>query len=323
MSILPNLLCEYEMAGTIGALPSGASAISARWNAVLRLIPGWEEATPIDADAGRTGLPGGAILAWCDLYGIGSSSPEIVGRANDKRTSHAIERELEVALGGARIVSNLTELDRAVDDHDGRWVAKDPFGVAGRERVLGRAGIDPGKRRWCEARFARGVELVWEPWVEEAREWSVHFDVGEEPELVGAVELLTHGGGGFRGIVVGGAPPPDKLVEGAVAAAAQIAALGYRGPLGVDAMVGRLGATEVVRPVVELNARYTFGRLALELARRTDVATWEWRHDRGDVGARGELSEWEALSEGEACRLPEFCDPRGRSGSWCRITRPG
>jgi len=66
----------------------------------------------------------------------------------------------------------------------------------------------------------------------------------------------------------------------------------YRGPLGIDAFVYReTGGRPRLKPVVELNPRYTMGRLTLELMRQTAQGS----HGRFEIitstGARAEGHE--------------------------------
>lgn len=322
MFILPNLLCEYEMAGRNGGLPKAARSIESRWNAVLRLISGWENASIVMPGEP---LPDDPILPWCDLWGLQGTPRSIVEDANDKRTSHRIEAELEIGLSGARLVASVEDFENAARAVARRWVVKDPWGVAGRERLLGDGSPTVNQTNWCRGRLSQGLELIFEPWVEERREWSIHFDTcggdeadggdgGEDVVFVGSCALLTHRDGTFRGIRPGDEAPPE-LVSGATAAARKIAALGYRGPIGIDSMIGTVDGARAVRPVTEINARYSFGRLGLELARRTNVSCFEWRHDRV---ARDALHRWEDMAGGKPCRLPDFCDPDAASGSWCQ-----
>ena len=42
---------------------------------------------------------------------------------------------------------------------------------------------------------------------------------------------------------------------------------GYRGPAGIDAMIYRVGEKYKIRPIVEVNPRYTMGRIAAEISK--------------------------------------------------------
>lgn len=314
MSILPNFLCEYEMAGRDLSGSKIEKILKSRWDNILRLVPGWEDAGIVSAAKHATG----PLLSWCDLSDHRGSCPRpIVVRSNDKRTSHHIERELDVALDAACVVENLQHLTRVASNFDGKWVLKHPFGVAGRERSLGRGSLEPQARSWAQDQFDDGWTLIFEPWVEKSDEFSLHFDLTEDgPIWIGSCRLLTHGDGTFRGVVAGVAAPAE-LREPGEAAAGALHDLGYRGPLGIDCLVGTLGGAQLWRPVVEMNARWSFGRLGLILRDRSGHALLEWHHTKRPDQA----APWDELQVGEPARLPEFCDPGGVSGSWVRVPR--
>jgi hypothetical protein len=70
--------------------------------------------------------------------------------------------------------------------------------------------------------------------------------------------------------------------------------LGYFGPLGIDAMQNRDDAGEIrLRPLQDLNARYTMGRLALGFARLLP-SNWcgSWLHFHRRHLAGRELDSW-------------------------------
>jgi hypothetical protein len=331
MTILPNFLCEYDMAGRLGDLPRSARAVEKRFSHVLRLVPGWED-SDVETDPDRLRTTEHAakrpILAWCDLWGFSHHVPrEVVVRANDQRTSLHIEQKLGIGLPGACVVCSIGEVDDAISSAPGqRWVVKHPFGVAGRERVLGTGEPTDAARRWCARQFDRGTSLVFEPWVDDAHEYSTQWQVGADVRWVGGCGLLTHGDGTFRGISPA-ATVPDEVVRQARLAAEEIAAMGYRGPVGIDAIVGRLGdlevdsrlsgqaaapkAVEVLRGVMEINARWTFGRIGLHLLERAGRPI-VWRHDRAPAA----VAPWTERDSATAFRLPGWADPGGRSQTW-------
>jgi len=91
-----------------------------------------------------------------------------------------------------------------------------------------------------------------------------------------------------RGEVASGLAADGELRAAALRIAQAAASAGYRGPCGVDSFAFRDPETgaEVVRPVVELNARFTVGTVALGHARRAFDA----------LRARGELAPGAAVS---------------------------
>jgi hypothetical protein len=75
-------------------------------------------------------------------------------------------------------VSTFEQLQQAVRDCPHDWVLKHPFGFSGRERRLGkRARISDSAAGWARRKLSRGWTLLFEPWVEERRDASYHFDI--------------------------------------------------------------------------------------------------------------------------------------------------
>lgn len=116
---------------------------------------------------------------------------------------------------------------------------------------------------------------------------------------------------------VNGDPYADYWQSAATVArrlVAQLAAGGYRGPVGVDAMLYRRSDGSIcVRPVQEVNARWTFGRLAIgwsKLLRIGETATWlhgstaaveRWQTA---LQRHGHVAEWLSTSPCEIAGSP-------------------
>jgi hypothetical protein len=119
-----------------------------------------------------------------------------------------------------------------------------------------------------------------EPWLKRTCDLSAQLWIGRDRQLVllGTTELLVEGSGlyrghrGFvdsRGRVTSGHRYDEALREAAVAVAQAAIASGYYGPCGVDAFAFEAEPGRVeLRPVVEFNARFTFGTVAIGLLRR-------------------------------------------------------
>ena len=209
---------------------------------------------------------------------------ELVARVNSKLWSHALEVELGWALPGARVVRTAEELSeaaaRACPGADEKWVVKSPYGFAARERVLGRGPrVEGPQAAWALKRLARGEPLVFQPWLEVKREYGVVVEVSTEGShrLLGVSDLQTNGAGTGTGYVLGRAPAPERLrelerVAGVVCE--RLRAEGYGGPAGFDALEHAGG----LHPLLEVNARYTMGFVALAVERETGLnapAFWD------------------------------------------------
>ncbi len=227
-----------------------------------------------------------------------SHSCEAAVRAGNSRAwSFALEQELEVALPGAARLERLDDLATIVaksaqkwsdrpDAH--RWVIKANFGMAARERILGRGVLlSASHQGWLQRRFAADGCVFFEPWLPIREEVGLQFTIPPRvvgtPRLEGITPLLTDAQGCYRGSRfsrVEAVPEHwQPAVEIALRAAERLQQLGYFGPLGIDAAQHELLTGEVVlRPLQDINARFTMGRLALgfqPLLRANETGVWQ------------------------------------------------
>jgi len=212
-------------------------------------------------------------------------SLETVRRVNSKLWSHALEQELGIAMPGACVAASFAELEEAVaracPRADDKWVIKSPFGFAARERVLGRgARLEGAQATWARRQFAAGSEpLIFQPWLERVREYGVTLEIESNGEitLVGISDLQTNGAGTGTGYLLGrkiDAGRRSELESVARLVGARLYREGYVGPAGVDA----LEHTGGLHPLLEINARYTMGFVALAVERALNPQTpilWE------------------------------------------------
>ncbi|HEX8117298.1 MAG TPA: hypothetical protein VF521_08500, partial [Pyrinomonadaceae bacterium] len=154
---------------------------------------------------------------------------------------------------------------------DDKWVVKSPHGFAARERVLGRGPRVEGPQAvWALKRLARGEPLIFQPWLEVRREYGVVVEVSTEGShrLLGVSDLQTNGAGTGTGYVLGRPPAPERMKEledVAEVVCERLRAEGYGGPAGFDALEHAGG----LHPLLEVNARYTMGFVALAVERET------------------------------------------------------
>ncbi len=173
-----------------------------------------------------------------------------------------------------------------------RVVVKQAFGLAGHNAIrLWEPKLLAAQQRWMESAFASGRQLVVEPWLERVVDFSVQLEM--EPnglKLIGYTGLINDAKGQFQANTA--APNFARSLPSTVLACfrerhdspallrrlfaelfaqleAELMTAGYRGPVGVDAFVyhdteGRYR----LKPIVEINPRYTMGRLTLELMQR-------------------------------------------------------
>ncbi len=197
------------------------------------------------------------------------------------------ESEVGVAVNTLEDAVKVIEQIRARGHH--RIVAKEALGLAGHNAIrLWEPGLLETQRRWLGTAFENGREVVIEPWLERERDFSVQLEMGARHlTLCGFTGLLNDTRGQFQGNWA--APnfrrslPPG--IRACFAAPVDIAGrlrdlfdeiisrlerdlhgAGYIGPVGIDAFVYRTADGSCrLKPVVEINPRYTMGRLTLEL----------------------------------------------------------
>jgi hypothetical protein len=196
-----------------------------------------------------------------------------VARVNSKLWSHRLEVELGLRLPGAATASTLEELRAAVRHAcplaGDKWVVKSPFGFAARDRVLGRGPtLEEPQARWTLRRFALGETLIFQPWLEVIREYGVVMEIYADGsvEIQGISDLQTNGAGTGTGYILGRPPAlhhARELESIARIVCERLFREGYYGPVGMDALEHKGG----LHPLLEVNARYTMGFVAVAVER--------------------------------------------------------
>ena len=206
---------------------------------------------------------------------------DAVRKANSRSTSEELERTWNVGLLGAQRIETFHQFLSAWDsgERSGEpWVVKAEFGMSARERILGRGQPTEAHRNWIHRRLSSQGVVFFEPWVDRLDEVGIQIDVPRvgRPQLIGVTPMLVDERGQYAGSWFSdGASDNTALqdhwgdaIEVAVRAATHLQSLGYFGPLGIDAMLYRDESGEQrVRPLQDINARWTMGRLSLGLRR--------------------------------------------------------
>ncbi len=128
--------------------------------------------------------------------------------------------------------------------------------------------MEEPQAKWSRRRLLRGETLIVQPWLEVVREYGVVMEISEtgRVEILGVSDLQTNGAGTGTGYVLGRPPEPRRLAElerVARVVGQRLHAEGYAGPAGVDALEHAGG----LHPLLEVNARYTMGFVALSVER--------------------------------------------------------
>ncbi len=201
------------------------------------------------------------------------------------------ENEIGVAVNSVDEALAAIAKIRARGHH--QVVVKQSFGVAGSNALrLFEPEILPAQLRWMEKAFAQRRELVVEPWLDRLWDFSAQLEMTTEGlKLCGFTGLVNDARGQFMAnyaeshhhtrlparVVSQFREPADisrRLLEfyGDLFARleAELRAVDFLGPVGVDAFVYRDADGSVrLKPVVEINPRYTMGRVLVELMRQT------------------------------------------------------
>ncbi len=241
----------------------------------------WLNTEPARREASECGL---------ELFG---ASPAVVRRVHDKAFAHGVALreglvppvlrdaiavlEPEDLTGDrlAEVVAHLPAWARA------RFTLKPRFGGSGRGRVAGSDGRTdtPALRGALERLATRGGALL-EPWLPRSEDLSAQLFVAPDGalRLLGTTrQVLTPAGlyrgqrgwVDHRGRIVSGSDDDETLRTAAASVALAAHEEGFSGPCGVDAFHFRApGGETTLRPVVELNARFTVGTVVLGLVRR-------------------------------------------------------
>jgi hypothetical protein len=172
-------------------------------------------------------------------------------------------------------------------------IVKEALGVAGSNAMrLFEPVLRETHRRWLERALSNGRELVVEPWLEREMDFSAQLEMGPEGlNLCGYTGLLNDARGQFQGNWAETHHHkriPSRVIAWFDAAAdvsglilavyadlfalleEELRARQFMGPLGIDAFIYREAAGRLrLKPVVEINPRYTMGRVTVELMKQT------------------------------------------------------
>ncbi|MEZ4367902.1 MAG: hypothetical protein R2939_16725 [Kofleriaceae bacterium] len=255
--------------------------VAARRSPVLTGLPALTVATgpaPVDAAAwgGRGELArAGDGATWREVAWHARVPAALAARVNDRRLALALATRLGCALPGAGVATDDASLRALLATMDRPWVAKAVLTAAGRDRAWGEGPPPVDVARRLARLLERFGALVIEPWLPRLVDVATCGVI----DAAGGVRLLpTHGGrlgarGQFAGIELAppslGADEARVVVDTAAAVGAALAAAGLRGPFAVDAFAYEdEGGARQLHPLVEINARYTFGHVAHALGER-------------------------------------------------------
>jgi uncharacterized ferritin-like protein (DUF455 family) len=196
------------------------------------------------------------------------------------------------------IASSLAEVRDLIPTGD--WVIKAPFSASGQHRIRGEGLLAERAVSWVERQLKLGAVVV-QPWHERVLDLSTQVVISDDAvEVLGHTRFWTDKGGVYRGSLVGswatgldsplaralhgggkGSDTAQLLTASARFVGQWAQSLGYRGPLGIDAMVILIDGVVKLRPILEVNPRFTMGRIALEMSRQVPgCGAWYLLRDR-------------------------------------------
>ena len=171
-------------------------------------------------------------------------------------------------LPKSALLSSAAEVKQWIEQTEGPKVLKRVLGVAGQGHFF------PDQKRnltkFIQREFSQGRPIIGEPWLDRKFDFSSQWEIGDEIELKGFTAFETSDSGSYSATIAG---PVNKLfsdypwaidshLEVALPILQKIKSMGFFGSLGVDAFVY---GDKVLYPVVEINARKTMSRIALQI----------------------------------------------------------
>ena len=291
-----ELACNWTSVAEEGDYVWTPAAVDARFFDALA-EQGLPRVIPVDDEQKVTGrvdlCPWGWTEAMCDKansqnWKYDAPPQKAVRAVNSRRFSFELEREWNVALPGSAQIHTLQDLDSAIG-HLPRvadtWIVKAEFGMSARERVLDRGTIpSPQTVAWVRKRLQSAGVVFFEPWIDRVEEVGLQFTIPRTgtPVFDGLTPLLTDLQGGYRGSRMTADHEMDEgwlsAIDIGMQAAERIQDRGYFGPLGIDAvMFQSLNEETQLRPLQDINARWTMGRLSMglrKLLRPGEAGSW-------------------------------------------------
>lgn len=253
--------------------------------------------------------------------------------------------ENEVGVSVTTLPAALETIARVRARGHHRIVIKEALGLAGSNAIrLWEPELLDTQRRWMEGAFDRGQTLVIEPWLEREVDFSVQLEMDERGlHVCGYSGLINDRKGQFVANIAApsfarqmpatvlaaldehATPPQVHEVFQSVLAELERAlrALNFTGPIGIDAFVYRDSRGRArLKPVAEINPRYTMGRLTVELMKHvTPGSTGRFSLvNRSQLKASGvgTFAEYgESLARQRPSRLEGEPKPRIREGAIC------
>ncbi|MFK7823260.1 MAG: DUF455 family protein [Oligoflexales bacterium] len=168
-------------------------------------------------------------------------------------------------------------------------LVKAPYGSSGRNqrKMNSTQTLLENELNWLKNTLKSQGKVIVEPFLNKVLDLSVQLMIRSDssPSLLGITRFLTHKNRSYFGHILGqklfdckkeltravyqkhssGLSHWDMVKKCAQFVKSQLQALGYTGPAGMDAFIFKNGTDFYLRPLVEINCRYTMGHCAIAL----------------------------------------------------------
>ncbi|MBP9088275.1 MAG: hypothetical protein KBG15_19285, partial [Kofleriaceae bacterium] len=199
-------------------------------------------------------------------------SDDVAKAANDRRLTFAVRQQAGVELLCATAITSTAGLREHITRcranlGAGGWVCKAPWTAAGRDRVWGH-DLDDAALHRADILLRSCGALVFEPWLPRLLDYGVLATVDASAVTQRPPHtLLCNAHGGFTGIEMRTPPMTvaerDRIIATVDTAGQALRALGYLGPFTIDGFFYQDQHGRALAPLCEINARLSFGWVAL------------------------------------------------------------
>jgi uncharacterized ferritin-like protein (DUF455 family) len=223
-----------------------------------------------------------------------SERPEINQRLLTSSPTEAwLSTEDEVGVAVDSLAGALEAIGEIRGRGDHRVVVKEVLGLAGHNSIrLWEPEILEAQRSWIAKTVENRRQVIVEPWLERELDFSVQMEMGPSAlKLCGYTGLINDRKGQYQAnwaavnharrlpaAVAALFSKPDNIASRLQGLYEDIFSLledelqraSYVGPVSIDAFVYRTAeGNRCLKPIVEINPRYTMGRLTVELMKHT------------------------------------------------------
>lgn len=210
-------------------------------------------------------------------------------------------------------------------------VLKSSFSASGRGMLrIREKTMTPKDAAWVRSVISKHGHVLAEPWLEKVIDLSAHVNISTDGvvRFLGLTRFWTDARGQYKGHIIGrllddcGAEVlaswhkengwREQLQNAAIKVGQEISKLGYHGPMGMDAFIYREHDSLKLRPFLEINPRYSMGRLAMALGERiTSKHCGLWIHISSRECMQAGYSNFSELTQKLQSAHPPQVNPQG------------